>query len=77
VTAQYVEAQHGVHAGVQIVVERLMAVCPGKIRRIVTSQHLVRERVDIDQLIVAPARGDGFQAAETQAPGEEEQGNDQ
>ena len=77
VPAQHVEPQQRVHASVQIVVQWLVPGGPGKVEREAARQHFTRERVDVDQFVVAPSRRDRLEATETQAPRKQEQDNDQ
>jgi len=53
-----------VHAGVQIVIQRLVAGGSGEVQREVARQQLAGEGVDVDQFVVAPAGRDGLRAAE-------------
>jgi hypothetical protein len=52
-----------------MVIERFVTGSSGEIQRTVAGQQFARESVDIDQFVVAPARRDGLQATEAQAPG--------
>jgi hypothetical protein len=51
------------HPGMQVVVERLMARGPEVVHWKVTPEDLTGQRMNVDQLVIPPPRGDLFQAA--------------